>query len=185
MKIGSINHILRSAAAITNHRTFVLVGSAAVIARLRGHVPGQMTLSDEVDIYALDAPNAEELSDLIDGSIGQDSPFHSTFGYYADGVSPETSKMPSDWMERANKYESAEAPGVLAIVPEENDIALAKLVAWREKDIHWLKDGVAAGVLSPDKMKARLSLMPAADLEKGMPEIQIMRDRLLILGSPR
>jgi hypothetical protein len=102
MKIGSINHILRSAAVITNHRTFVIVGSAAVIARLRENIPSRMILSDEVDIYAFDAPNVEDLSDLIDGSIGQDSSFHATFGYYADGVSPETSKMPSDWMDRAS-----------------------------------------------------------------------------------
>jgi Nucleotidyltransferase of unknown function (DUF6036) len=183
MKIGSINHILRSAAAITNHRTFVIVGSAAVIARLRGNIPGPMTLSDEVDIYAFDAPNVEELSDLIDGSIGQDSSFHSTFGYYADGVSPETSKMPSNWTERASKYESSESPNVLAIVPEENDIALAKLVAWREKDIRWLKDGVAAGVLSTTKMSARLTLMPEADPDAGMPGLQILRDRLQILAA--
>lgn len=144
-----------------------------------------MTLSDEVDIYALDASNVEELSDLIDGSIGQDSSFHSTFGYYADGVSPETSKMPSDWRERASQYESPESPGVLAIVPEENDIALAKLVAWREKDVRWLKDGVAAGVLSLDKMIARLPLMPAGEIEKGMPDIQTLQDRLRILASRR
>jgi hypothetical protein len=39
MTIGSINHILRSAAAITRHRTSVVVGSAAVIAGLRGNIP--------------------------------------------------------------------------------------------------------------------------------------------------
>lgn len=183
MKTEFINHILRSAAAITGHRTFVIVGSAAVIARLRDNLPAPMTLTPEVDIYAFDAPNADELSDLIDGSIGQESRFHTTFGYYADGVSSETSKMPLDWLERANRYESPETTGVVAVVPEENDIALAKLIAWREKDIDWLKDGVAAGVLSVAKMNDRLPKLPAADPERGMPELQIVRSRLQSLIS--
>jgi len=142
-----------------------------------------MTQTAEVDIYAFEALNVEQLSDLIDGSIGQDSRFHSTFGYYADGVSPETSKMPLDWAKRANRYESPECPGVLAILPEENDIALAKLVAWREKDIGWLKDGIAAGVLSLEKMSSRLPSMPALDLGQGMPDRDTLKSRLQILGS--
>jgi hypothetical protein len=183
MRINSINHVLRSAAAITGHSTFVIVGSAAVIARLHENIPEPMTLTPEVDIYAYDVANVEDLSDLIDGSIGQDSRFHSTFGYYADGVSPESSKMPADWLERASRYESSECPGVTAIVPEENDIALAKVVAWREKDIAWLKDGVAAGVLSLQKMGDRLALMPVADPNRGARELQILNDRLRILAS--
>jgi hypothetical protein len=91
----------------------------------------------EVDIYAFDAPNVEELSDLIDGSIGQDSLFHATFGYYADGVSQETSKY-----------------------------------------IDWLGDGVASGVLSLERMTARLPLMPVPDGDRGMPGLHILKDRL-------
>ncbi len=144
-----------------------------------------MAQTAEVDLYAHEALNVEELSDLIDGSIGQDSQFHSTFGYYADGVSPETSKMPSDWFRRASKYESPESPGVLALIPEENDIALAKLVAWRDKDIQWLKDGVAAKILSLEKMNARLALMPATDADRGMPDVQVMEDRLQLLAAQR
>lgn len=182
MKIGFINHVLRSAAAITGHFEFVIVGSAAVIARLRDSVPAPMTVTAEVDIYAFKASNVEELSDLIDGSIGQESTFHSTFGYFADGVSPETSKMPADWMDRANRYESPESPGVVAIVPEENDIALAKLVAWREKDIDWLREGVAAGVLSLEKMGQRLPQMPKADSGSGIPAIDVMKERLIVVA---
>lgn len=183
MRTDFINHVLRSAAAITGHQTFVIVGSAAVIARLRDNVPTPMTHSPEIDIYAFDAPNVEALSDLIDGSIGQESRFHSTFGYFADGVSPQTSKMPRDWLERAIRYEASENPGVVAIVPEENDIALAKAVAWREKDIDWLRAGVMAGVLSLDKMKGRLEKMPEADPERGMPELSVMQGRLNSLGT--
>ena len=36
----------------------------------------------------------ERKEDVIDGAIGADSPFHGTFGYHADGVSPETARLP-------------------------------------------------------------------------------------------
>jgi hypothetical protein len=69
-------------------------------------------------------------------------------------------------------------------VPEENDLALAKLVAWREKDISWLKVGVAHRILSLDEMAARLDRMPAADLPSGIPNIVYLRERLRILRPP-
>ena len=36
-------------------------------------------------------------ADLIDGSIGEGSPFHQTFGYYAHGVAEETAVLPGGW----------------------------------------------------------------------------------------
>jgi Nucleotidyltransferase of unknown function (DUF6036) len=165
---------LRAVANITDHTTFVIVGSAAVIARLRGQLPGAMMLTPEVDIFAAGVENPEALSDLIDGSIGQDSIFHRTFGYYADGVSPETSKMPSDWRQRAIECRSPEAPRVTAVIPEENDIALAKLAAWRDKDIEWLKEGVIRGMLSLEKMEERIPLMPVLR-EQLQERVEILR----------
>jgi hypothetical protein len=103
MQRNEVDHVLRAAASVTGHKTFVLIGSAALIARIKGPTPAGMLMTQEVDIYAFEVDNVEELSDIIDGSIGQNSPFHSTFGFFADGVSPETAKMPSDWMDRFNR----------------------------------------------------------------------------------
>ena len=50
----SIDHILRAAAEVTKNKGFVLVGSAALIARTK-HVPLDMMYTPEIDIYALDA----------------------------------------------------------------------------------------------------------------------------------
>jgi hypothetical protein len=109
---------------------------------------------------------------MIDGSIGQNSRFHTSFGFYADGVSPGTAKMPFDWMARASKYSSPACPGVTAIVPEENDLALAKLVAWREKDIGWLRAGIAHRILLLDEMESRLDRMPPGDPASAIPELK-------------
>ena len=37
---------------------------------------------------------------MIDGCIGELSPFHETFGYYAHGIGPETAVLPAKWKTR-------------------------------------------------------------------------------------
>src|SRR5947207_1284801 len=112
MRRERIHHILRAAANVTGESQFVLIGSAAVILRMK-HVPLDMTETYEADIYALAAENVELTSEQIDGSIGQGSQFHNEFGYYGDGVSPTTAKMPIDWKERAIEYTNVECEGVV------------------------------------------------------------------------
>lgn len=182
MRRRNIDHILRAAAEVTKHKKFVLVGSAALIARTK-HVPLNMMYTPEIDIYAPDAEDVEFASELIDGSIGQGSQFHNQFGYYGDGVSPATSKMPTDWTERAIEYHGDECPGVAAIVPEENDLALAKLAAWRDKDRLWLTEGVRAGILSLSQMADRLGRMPPTNAEGNPPAREILLERLRILAG--
>ena len=43
-------------------------------------LPPVMEQSGELDIYPLHRP---ELAEVIDGAIGEGSPFHAAFGYYA------------------------------------------------------------------------------------------------------
>ena len=59
-------------------------------------------------------------------------------------------------------YESPACPGITTIVADPEDIALAKVVAWREKDKDWLKSGLRSGIFSLDRMVARLPRMPDA-----------------------
>ncbi len=68
-----------------------MVGTGAVIATDR-HIPLAM-MTEEIDIYAEDAADIALVSGLIDGSIGRYSLFHKTFGYYGDGVSPNSAVM--------------------------------------------------------------------------------------------
>jgi hypothetical protein len=182
MRRENIDHILRAAAGVTGQNKFVLVGSAAVILRLK-HVPLEMMYTPEIDIYAPDAEDVEVVSELIDGSIGQGSRFHSNFGYYGDGVSPATAKMPADWMSRAIGYRPPGETALVAIVPDIDDIGLAKLVAWREKDQTWLRTAANANVISLQRMVERLKTMPAPNSDGYPPSHEILADRLRSLAA--
>lgn len=146
-------------------------------------MPADMSITQEIDIYAPYADDIESISQMIDTNIGQGSRFHDEFGYYGDGVSPTTAKMPSDWEARAVEYRGAGCPDVVVTVPDENDVALAKLAAWRDKDQDWLTQGVNYGVLSLKIMISRLDRMPEANPERGSPARETLVARLKTLAS--
>ena len=86
MTRGALEHLLRAAAALTNERDFVVIGSQAIL----GQFPtaaDDLLVSVEADLYPRQAVSK---SDLIDGAIGELSTFHETFGYYAHGVDDTT-----------------------------------------------------------------------------------------------
>ena len=56
--------------------------------------PGELLVSREADVYPQTHP---ERADLVDGSIGEGSPFEREYGYYAHGVGPETAVLPAGW----------------------------------------------------------------------------------------
>jgi hypothetical protein len=110
-----IDHILRAAAVLSNHARFVVVGTGAVIITAK-HIPAEMMMTAEIDLYADGIADPEPISDLIDATIGHGSMFHRTFHYYGDGVSPGTAIMPMDWRIRATEYDVPDS-GAVAICP--------------------------------------------------------------------
>ena len=148
---AAIAHLIRAATGVTGRTSFVMIGTGAVIAQSTT-VPLDLMLTREVDVYPRDALDADGISDLIDGTIGEGSPFDLAFGYYAHGVGERTACLPNDWEARAIRLDLA---GVECICPEKNDIALSKVCAWREKDKAWLKAGLETGVLDIEAIEAR------------------------------
>ena len=92
MQLTELEHVLRAAADITKEKSFVLVGSQAILLLL-DTIPPSLLVSTELDLYPAMHP---EKADLIDGAIGALSMFHDTHGFHADGVGPETAVMPPD-----------------------------------------------------------------------------------------
>lgn len=97
-----LEHIFRASADITNQYEFVIIGSQSMLGAVPRPEP-EFTVSMEADIYPLLAP---DLADRIDGAIGEGSEFHRTYGYYAQGVGPETATLPDDWMDRVHRVQN-------------------------------------------------------------------------------
>ena len=144
-----LEHVIRAAAAITNERSFVVIGSQAVLLPHPDAHP-DLLVSRELDLYPAMAP---EKSDLIEGAIGALSQFEQTFGYYADGVGPDTAVMPADWMDRASLHYLGDTT---VVCPDMHDLAVSKCVAQRPKDARFIAVMLKERMISLSMLEQRI-----------------------------
>ena len=154
MNLAQFEHAIRAAGAILNTDKVLVIGSQAIHATLSPSFP-EAERSIEVDIASL-GRDAESKADLLDGSIGELSAFQSTFGYYAQGVTPETAVLPSGWRRRLVRYASPSTNGVTALCLEAHDLWISKAVAGRPKDREFCDAMFAHALVERDVLKARL-----------------------------
>jgi hypothetical protein len=163
VRVEEFEHLIAAAAEVTGRDEFVVVGSQAILGSV-DEPPDSMLQSMEADIYPLEAPEA---ADLIDGNLGDGSPFHAAFGYYAHGVGPETAKAPRGWEKRLVKREIPARPGSdrTAVVwcLEIHDLVLSKLVAGRERDLDYAAEALKAGLVQPEVLLERVPDLAASD----------------------
>jgi hypothetical protein len=153
-----LEHIIRASGDITDQYEFVIVGSQSLLGPLPRPEPVFM-VSMEADIYPLLAP---ELADRIDGVIGEGSHFHQTFGYYAQGVGPDTAVLPSDWMQRVHRVQNRNTNDRVGYCLDVVDLFLAKAVAGREKDREFCMALMEYGYLTPGHA---LALVPGIPID--------------------
>jgi hypothetical protein len=130
-----LEHVIRAAGAIAESDELIILGSQAILGSLL-NPPKELLSSMEVDLYPI--PEVEK-ADLIDGSIGEGSPFHDTFGYYAHGIGPETAVLPTHWKDRLVVISNANTRGVKGYCLHPVDITASKLAAGRERDIEYVR----------------------------------------------
>lgn len=161
MQRHQLEHIIRAAAGITGAAELVVVGSQAVLGQFPD-APAELLVSIEADVFTLRDPAD---SDLIDGSIGEGSPFHQTFGYYAHGVGEETAVLPAGWKERLIRLRNTNTGGGTGLCLEIHDLIVSKLVAGRGKDMDFIAGVLRHGLADENQVRARLKQTPLeADL---------------------
>ena len=131
MKRLELEHVIRASGAIADDNELIVIGSQSVLGQFPD-APATLLISMEVDIFPKNKP---ELSELVDGSIGEGSFFHEQFGYYARGVGPETAVLPEDWEERLIRIENENTNGITGLCLEVHDLAISKYIARRPKDL--------------------------------------------------
>ena len=159
MQREDLEHLIRAAAAITNQYELVIIGSQSIL----GTYPDasdDLLYSQEADMYPLENP---ALSDLIDGAIGEDSPFHSRFGYYAQGVDDTTAVLPGGWRERLVRIQNANTDLKVGLCLEPHDLAASKLYAARPKDMDFVRSLIGQGLVDCDVLHERIALLPVSD----------------------
>ncbi len=162
MKREEFEHAIRAAGAVLGVHEVLVIGSQALHASIEGELPPEASRSVEVAIAAMDDEEGR-MADLIDGSIGEASMFHSTFGYYAQGVVETTAVLPAGWRDRLVRFETPGTEGVVAWCLEPHDLWTSKAIAGRPKDIEFCKALVDGGLVSPALLADRLASVESLD----------------------
>jgi hypothetical protein len=144
-----LEHVIRAAATISEDREVVVIGSQAILGRYPD-APEELCLSADADLYPRNHPDR---ADLIDGSIGELSPFHETYGYYAQGVGPRTAILPAGWEQRLVRIETEAGAGLCL---EPHDLVISKYADAREKDRDYVRAALRHGLVSEDTLLERL-----------------------------
>jgi hypothetical protein len=147
-----LEHVIRAASTISEDDEIVVVGSQAILGRYPD-APEELCLSADADVYPRNHPDR---ADLIDGSIGELSPFHETYGYYAQGVGPKTAVLPTGWEQRLVKVETEAGAGLCL---EPHDLVLSKYAAAREKDRDYVRAALRHGLVKRETLLERLDQM--------------------------
>ncbi len=159
MTRDQLEHAIRAAGAISGDRELYVVGSQAIL----GACPNAHTdllRSLEVDIAPKQHPEREA---LIEGSIGELSPFHRTFGFYVDGVDLDAIVLPDGWATRLVIVDNANTNGFRGLCLEPGDLAVSKLTAGRPKDIAFVRVLLREGIVSRDTLRERLAATPSIE----------------------
>lgn len=169
MNRRDLEHLIRAAANIADDDEIIVIGSQSILGQFPD-APRSLRVSAEADMYPRNHP---ERADVIDGSIGELSPFHETFGYYAQGVGPETAALPAGWEGRLVAVKNDNTRGATGWCLEAHDLVVSKLAAGREKDLAF-----AAEALKHRLVRAKLLAERIAALTLDSASQSVIVDRL-------
>lgn len=155
MKKQQVDHVLRAAGEITGEKQFIIIGSQSLHGKYPD-LPDEILLSAEVDLIAKNDPKQTEALNFI----GVYSRFHETHGYYADPVDKNTVTLPRGWRGRLVNLPAGDTQGVSGLCLDPHDLAIAKYVARREKDVVFTRAMAARRMVEKPKLLELLTKTP-------------------------
>jgi hypothetical protein len=171
MKKRQVDHVLRAAGRITGQKQFIIIGSQSLHGK-HPDIADDILRSFEVDLISKRDPSRTEWLN----AIGQDSRFHEQFGYYADPVDEGTATLPKGWKGRLVNLPAGDTEGVSGLCLDPHDLAIAKYVASREKDVIFTRELISRGIVSADRLQALLEETPISQESRARIRAQIARD---------
>jgi hypothetical protein len=171
MKKRQVDHVLRAAGRITGEKQFIIIGSQSLHGK-HPDVADDILRSFEVDLIAKRNPSKSEWLN----AIGQDSHFHEQFGYYADPVDESTAVLPKGWKARLVNLPEGETDGVRGLCLDPHDLAIAKYVAGRDKDLVFTRELATRGLVAQNRLKVLLDETPVSEEVRDRIRNQMSRD---------
>ena len=172
MNRENLEHLIRAAGSVTNHDDLVVIGSQSILGAFPD-APAELLVSQEADIYPLHDPAKRE---LIDEALGEGSRFQKTFGYFAHGVDDTTATLPDAWRDRLVLVAGENTRQVRGWCLEPHDLAIAKYIAGRDKDLEFTAALARRGMVLRGILEQRLAATALDPRVRELVAARIRRD---------
>lgn len=154
-----LEHAIRAACDVAEDDAVWVFGSQAILGQYP-EAPATLRQSIEVDVSPRNRP---ERVDAIDGALGELSRFHDTYAFYVHGVPIEGATLPAGWQERTVAVSGGGPKRSTGFCLEAHDLAVSKLVAFREKDRRFVRTLIVEGLVDVETLMHRLRTLPVEE----------------------
>jgi len=159
MTRDQLEHAIRAACDVADDNELLIFGSQSILGE-HPNAPPELRTSVEVDVQPKNRP---EKVGVVDGSLGELSPFHHTHGFYVQGVSIEAAHLPEGWEGRTHQVKNDNTRGNTGYCLEAHDLAASKLAAYRDKDRDFVRVLLIEQMIDADIFLHRIDLLPVPD----------------------
>ena len=156
MTRAELEHAIRAACDVSGDDEVYVFGSQAILGQYPD-APESLRQSAEADIAPV---TAVDMVGVIDANLGELSPFHDAFGFYVHGLSIDAAVLPIGWEKRAIAVRNENTRNSTGWCTEAHDLAVSKLVAFRDKDRDFVRILLLDNLIKPRKLLLRLSQLP-------------------------
>ncbi|MHB1313065.1 MAG: DUF6036 family nucleotidyltransferase [Gemmatimonadaceae bacterium] len=157
-----LEHAIRAVCDVSGETEIIVIGSQAILGEFP-HAPPFLRQSTEVDVILKNKP---EMTDRVEGALGEFSSFHGTHDFYVHGVTPETATLPAGWEARLVMVRSESTRQNTGWCLQGYDLAASKLVAFRDKDRDFVRVLLAEGLLVPSTLQERVEALPIEEARR-------------------
>lgn len=108
-----------------------------------------------------DPPSVEDKLLLLDARLGEDSPFHTAFGFYVEGIHKDVVVLPKNWDNRLVHFvvddDASTRYGRTGLCLDPVDLCVSKTIAGREKDYEFVAALVTEQLVTATAIQDRIA----------------------------
>lgn len=153
MTLAALQHLVQAAHALAGDRSFLVLGSASLLASFPELGDGSSPLASTYDADLCPEPFDELTGLMLDEALGENRAYFRRHGYHADVLRDSILEtLPRGWRNRLVAVPGC--PSALALEP--SDLAAVKLLVGRPKDLALVRQLHALGHLDAAVVRSRL-----------------------------
>jgi hypothetical protein len=153
MTLAALQHLVQAAHALAGDRTFLVLGSASLLASFPELGNESSPLASTYDADLCPEPFDELTGLMLDEALGENRAYFRRHGYHADVLRDSILEtLPCGW--RSRLVAVPDCPSALALDP--SDLAAVKLLVGRPKDLALVRQIHVLGLLDADAVRSRI-----------------------------